>query len=93
MIMNKQDLEKLIDERLDALPPVVHEAINTIDIESHLRQLAEYHKLHLDQWVLLEVEIMLTLLDINKASDMTKSIMACFMTPSQDCYCRIIQKF
>jgi len=51
-----------IQKRLSTLPAVVRDAIATIDIEKQLRAVSDNHKLHVDQWAILENEVMLTLL-------------------------------
>lgn len=58
--------ELTLDEELHArfaeLPKVVQEAITSAEVEQHLRTLATTHKLHLDQWQLLENQVILALL-------------------------------
>src|SRR3989344_7929908 len=56
------DLDAQLQERLTKLPKVVQEAITSSEIEKHLRKIADTHKLHLDQWQVLENEVMLALL-------------------------------
>lgn len=56
------------------LPKVVQDAILSADVEKHLRELADTHKLHLDQWSLLENEVMLALLGFQKAEDLAEHI-------------------
>lgn len=68
------DIEKKIQERFAALPESVKEAIDDASVEQKLRALASTYKLHLDQWVLLENEIMLTLLGIEDPEDMARNI-------------------
>lgn len=68
------DIEHVLQERFAELPESVQQAITDASVEEKLRNLAEKHKLHLDQWVLLEREIMLTLLGIEDPEDMVKNI-------------------
>lgn len=59
---NDTDLNKELNERFAELPKVVQDAITSADVQKHLRDLADTHKLHLDQWQVLENNVMLTLL-------------------------------
>jgi hypothetical protein len=72
--INPKKLEEILAERFAALPVTVQSAINDASVEEKLRTLAGKHKLHLDQWVLLENEIMLTLLGISDPEDMAENI-------------------
>lgn len=56
------------------LPPVVQRAIMSADVEKQLRSLAETHKLHLDQWQVLENLVMMTLLGIRQIEAMENNI-------------------
>lgn len=62
---DSQKLKELIAERLDSLPAVVRDAITSSKVEQHLRDLANVHKLHLDQWDSLEQEVVMTLLGVH----------------------------
>jgi hypothetical protein len=66
----------LIRERFAKLPKVVQNAITSADVAAHMRQLAETHKLHLDQWESLENEVHLTLLGVEPAEELAKNIEA-----------------
>ncbi len=68
------DIEKQIQERFAQLPPAVQQAITDTSVEEKLRGLSAKYKLHLDQWVLLENEIMLTLLGLEEPKNMVKNI-------------------
>lgn len=70
----ENDLQTLIRERLASLPLVVRQAIASSDVEGHLRTLANTHKLHLDQWEILENQVMLALLGIRRAEEMEEHI-------------------
>ena len=63
-----------IAQRFAELPAAVQEAITSTNVEEKLRGLSAKYKLHLDQWVLLENEIMLTLLGLEEPEDMVKNI-------------------
>ncbi|MEK7134064.1 MAG: hypothetical protein AAB804_03260 [Patescibacteria group bacterium] len=67
-------LDQALKERFAKLPKVVQDAIMSADVEKHMRELAETHKLHLDQWQTLENEVMLALLGVQKAEDLEKNI-------------------
>ena len=49
-------------------------AVKGAEVEKKLRALSSKYKLHLDQWVLLENEIMLTLLGLEEAENMAANI-------------------
>lgn len=61
-------------ERFVQLPKVVQNAITSADVERQLRKLVEIHKLHLDQWELLENEVMLALLGLQPVDGLQKNI-------------------
>jgi len=68
------NIDELLKERMKQLPPVVRAAITDANIENHLRKLSEKHKLHLDQWQLLENQVMLTLMGFKSAEDLEENI-------------------
>ncbi|PCI89627.1 hypothetical protein COB18_03700 [Candidatus Kaiserbacteria bacterium] len=72
----KEDKNDAIKKRFAELPAIVQQAITDASIETKLRALAETHKLHLDQWVLLENQIMLTLIGLEDPKNMAKNIAA-----------------
>lgn len=67
-------IQEQLAERFESLPKSVQDAVTSADVEKKLRALSQKHKLHLDQWVLLENEIMLTLLGIEEPENMSKNI-------------------
>lgn len=69
-----EQVQKILAERLQALPKVVQDAILSAEIEKHLRELADVHKLHLDQWAALENEVMLAVLGIQRMEDLAQHI-------------------
>lgn len=71
----KINFEEVMAERFRRLPPSVQAAITSADVEAHLRELAKGQQLHLDQWDLLENEVMLTLLGLAKTSELKQNIM------------------
>lgn len=72
---SKTNFEEVMAERFKRLPPSVQNAITSADVEAHLRELAKTQQLHLDQWDLLENEVMLTLLGLAKTSELKQNIM------------------
>jgi len=79
----QEELEALLKERLLQLPKVVQQAIASSDLEKHLRELADTHKLHLDQWQTLQNEVMLALLGFQPAEDLGKNIKDHIVVPSE----------
>lgn len=71
---NTPDIDKAFAERLAMLPPVVQQAIQSADLEKHLRALADSHKLHIDQWELLENEVKLALLGFEDAEKLPENL-------------------
>ena len=68
--MNDQELQQSLADRLKQLPRVVQDAILSADVQAHMRELASYHKLHFDQWQVLENNVMLTLLGFQEPEDL-----------------------
>lgn len=68
------DVNKAFAERLASLPPVVQQAIQSADLEKHLRALADTHKLHIDQWELLQNEVKLALLGFEDAEKLPENL-------------------
>jgi len=73
---SKQEVvdNSIIEARFAELPKAVQQAVTDASVEKKLRALAEKYKLHLDQWVVLENEIMLTLLGLEDPEDMAKNV-------------------
>ena len=74
--MDDTELQAKLAERFKALPKSVQDAITSADVEAHLRTLSDTYKLHLDQWAILENEVMLTMLGFQKTQDLAKNIRA-----------------
>lgn len=68
------ELTQLLSKRMAELPAVVRDAIASSEVEKHLRTLATTEKLHLDQWELLENEVMFTLLGIRPIEELEQNI-------------------
>ena len=67
-------VQQQLEDRIAALPPVVQDAIASADVEAQLRELSKTHKLHLDQWDLLENEVMMTLLGLESPENLATNI-------------------
>lgn len=74
MDTTQEEFKKQLADRFSQLPKVVQEAITSADVEKHLRSLATEQKLHVDQWDLLENEVMLTLLGFQRPEDLEGNI-------------------
>ncbi len=72
--INDKQLQDTLKQRFDQLPPLVQQAITSADLEQHLRELADTNKLHLDQWQLLENDVMLTLLGFQEPEELAGSL-------------------
>jgi len=70
----EKTFDSIIEERFAELPEAVQQAVTDASVEEKLRELSSKYKLHLDQWVLLENEIMLTLLGLENPKDMAKNV-------------------
>lgn len=68
--MTQDELDGQLKERFRALPKVVQNAITSADVQKEMRTLADGHKLHLDQWQLLENDVMLTLLGFQPTEEL-----------------------
>ncbi len=71
---NKKGLDVELKERLKQLPKPVQRAIQSAELEKNLRGLSDKHRLHLDQWQLLENEVMLALLGFQPAENLESNI-------------------
>ncbi len=80
----EQSVDQQLAEQFKGLPPVVQNAITSADVQKHLRDLANTHKLHLDQWQLLENEVMLTLLGIQPIENLEQNIKNEVGVPAED---------
>ena len=68
------DVDNAFAERLAMFPPVVQKAIQSADLEKHLRTLADGHKLHIDQWELLQNKVKLALLGFEDAEKLPENL-------------------
>ena len=67
---DQKDISAQFAERFATLPKVVQDAITSADVQKHMRDLAESHKLHVDEWQVLENNVMLTLLGFQPVAEM-----------------------
>jgi len=74
MDTQQTDIDKQLVEHFKALPKVVQDAITSADVQKHMRELADSHKLHLDQWQSLENEVMLTLMGLQPITELQSSL-------------------
>lgn len=72
--MNIDDTKKVFEEHFALLPPVVQDAITSSTVEENLRKLSNKYRLHLDQWQLLETEVLMTLMGLKDVDDLAKNI-------------------
>ncbi len=70
----QNELQEILKQRFAELPKAVQEAIASADIQKHLRALAETSKLHVDQWDILENEVMMTLFGVTQVEDLQANI-------------------
>jgi|SRR3989344_437964 len=75
--------QEAIRERFLQLPKVVQHAIVSADVSQHMRELAQKHSLHLDQWENLENEVQLTLLGVHPSEDLAKNIQSEVGVPTE----------
>ncbi len=67
-------LKQILATQFTKLPKAVQTAITSADVEKEMRALAERHKLHLDQWQLLENEVFMAILGIKPAQEIVTNI-------------------
>lgn len=67
---DQDDLNGELKKRFAALPKVIQTAITSADVQKELRALANTNKLHIDQWQLLENNVMLTLLGLQPTGEL-----------------------
>jgi hypothetical protein len=68
------EIKEKIKEQYKRLPLVVQNAITDASIEKHLRILSNKHRLHLDQWQVLENEVLMTLMGIQPTDELEEHI-------------------
>lgn len=84
------DQQTLFNQQLAArfaqLPKPVQDSILSADIQKKLRELATAHKLHVDQWDILENEVMLTILGLEKSENLEKNLIQEVGVGSEDAH-------
>jgi len=70
----QEDLNKELAERFKQLPKVIQDSITSADVQKRLRALADTNNLHLDQWQILENEVMLTLLGFQEPAALAENL-------------------
>lgn len=70
------DVQKIIQERFEQLPEQVRTAITSTRMNEQLREMEKKYGLHVDQWAVLENQIMLTVLGLADVSTMVDDIVA-----------------
>lgn len=78
-----QETNEKLNERFAHLPKVVQNAIQSTDVEKQLRALADSRKLHLDQWQLLENNVMLTLLGFQPPEELAQHLKSDLGVPEE----------
>ncbi|OGG57956.1 hypothetical protein A2853_03460 [Candidatus Kaiserbacteria bacterium RIFCSPHIGHO2_01_FULL_55_17] len=72
-----------LKEIFAGLPRPIQDAITSSDVQKKLRELADTHKLHLDQWQWLENEVMMALLGMMPIEDLQESIKSGVKVPDE----------
>jgi hypothetical protein len=68
------DINETLKKQFSKLPPIIQQAITGAHVEKHLRMLSNKHKLHLDQWQVLENEVTMTLMGMQPAEELEENI-------------------
>jgi hypothetical protein len=72
--MTQEELDGALKERFRQLPKAIQNAITSADVQKELQALSDTHKLHVDQWQLLENTVMLTLLGFQPIDELAKNL-------------------
>lgn len=72
--MTDQNMQAVMKKRFAELPAPVQRAITSADIQKQLRELADKQKLHLDQWEILENEVLMALFGITPVDELQSAI-------------------
>ncbi len=76
MTPSQPNTQEVLKAYFETLPEPVQNAILSNDLEKNLRSLAQTHKLHLDQWQVLESEVMFALLGVKPVEGLSSVIQA-----------------
>lgn len=74
MTPSQPNTQEVLKAYFETLPEPVQNAILSNDLEKNLRSLAQTHKLHLDQWQVLESEVMFALLGVKPVEGLSSVI-------------------
>lgn len=74
MATDQNTLNEQLRQRFQQLPVPIQKAITSADVQKQLRELADTNKLHIDQWQLLENDVMLTLLGFQPVEELAKNL-------------------
>lgn len=66
--------KSLLQKRFSELPNIVQKTISSNDPQTRLRSLADKYNLHLDQWEILETEVLLALYGMKPAESLEENI-------------------
>lgn len=70
----QQSLDQELKTRFNELHPVVQQAIKSAELEQHLREVSQRYRLHLNQWQVLENEVMMALLGVTSVDELAENI-------------------
>lgn len=69
-----EDVVRELEEKLKTLPLSVQNAVTSVNPKNKLQNLSQKHRLHLDQWQLLEEEVMFAILGIEPAAKLNANL-------------------
>lgn len=67
--------DEALQKHFARLPKVIQDAITGAEVTQHLRDLSQEHKLHLDQWQILENVVVTTLMGLEEAENLKENIL------------------
>lgn len=70
----ENDVQQIIAAQFKALPETVRNAITSANVDAQLRAMEKKYGLHVDQWALLENQIMLTVLGLAEPGDLVAGV-------------------
>ena len=71
---SQNELNEKLRARFKELPKAVQDAVTSADVEKQLRALADTNKLHIDQWHLLENDVLLTLFGFQPTEELANHL-------------------
>lgn len=72
--LTQEQLTTQLQDRFKQLPKPIQNAITSADVQKQLRELADTAKLHVDQWQILENDVMLTLLGFQETEKLAEHL-------------------